>query len=59
MPREKIIYYEMKLDEMMEQLAEIIAEALDFRNKKQTKKSVCYPLRRIGLRPLIKESITK
>lgn len=59
MPREKIIYYEMKLDEMMEQLAEIIAEALDFRNKKQIKKSVCYPLRRIGLRPLIKESITK
>ena len=59
MPREKIIYYEMKLDEMMEQLAEIIAEALDFRTEKQTKKSVCYPLRRIGLRPLIKESIIK
>lgn len=53
MPRDNIIYYEINLNELMEQLADMVENAMDFRKVERAVKSRLYPLKRIGYRPLM------
>ncbi len=59
MPRDNIIYYEINLNEMMEQMADIVGEVMDFRSRRKTGRVLSYPFRRIGLRPLLSSTELK